>query len=615
MLALFYFVRRETIILKKAKEFIHKYKNWILAVAMLMLTVSFIYTRIDASKQTNIQKVSYDEFLEYLEAGDVDTVNYNKNNKWMTFTLFNEETKTMSIQERDAYTGYTNADKRQVLYPGGDNFRMNLLEYNVILNVTNEDTTVVKVMETIMSVAFPVIWVIVLVVMLKTTVFTDVKPEDIIQTSTKKFDDVIGHDEIIDDLKFITKLMKNPKLGDKIGTQLPKGILFSGPPGCGKTLLAKAIAGEADVPFLYQNASKFIDRFVGVGAKNVRGLFKLAKQNAPCIVFIDEIDAVGTDRDNGKGTSEHEQTIDALLQEMDGFTGREGIFIIAATNRPDALDKAIVRAGRFDRQIIVMPPRNWQERLELFEHHLKRYTIDDKLKDDLEEISKQISGFTGADIETICNEASIIAVMTDKDAIDRACIEEAIDKKQFKGNRSKKEKFLKDKEIIAYHEAGHAVMSYLLNEPIARASIQSTVSGVGGAVINADKETVFLTKQDFEHRIMICYAGRASEEIKFESVTTGASNDITQATSCMTQYIENLGFDDDFGLLDISVLSKTHLVDGKELTKRLSNMSKDRYSKCKKLLEENYDKVEKLAKKLLEVETLGGKEIEELFKE
>ena len=218
--------------MKKAKEFIHKYKNWILAVAMLMLTVSFIYTRIDASKQTNIQKVSYDEFLDYLEAGDVDTVNYNKNNKWMTFTLYNDETRKMSIQERDEYTGYTNADRRQVLYPGGDNFRMNLLEYNVILNVTNEDTTVVKVMETIMSVAFPVIWIIVLIVMLKSTVFTDVKPEDIIQTSTKKFDDVIGHDEIIDDLKFITKLMKNPKLGDKIGTQLPKGILFSGPRHC-----------------------------------------------------------------------------------------------------------------------------------------------------------------------------------------------------------------------------------------------------------------------------------------------------------------------------------------------------------------------------------------------
>lgn len=600
---------------KAAKNFLAKYKNWILAFALLLLTASFIYMKVTDSQAGHIEKISYNTFMEYVENNEVDTVYYNKSNEWMTLTLFNEDTKNMSIQDRLDYTGYTNEDKRLVLYPANENFRESLMEHDILLNIVNENTTFDVVMSRVMTIAFPILWIIILLVMLKNTIYTDINKDEVIQTSEVKFDDVIGHDEIIDDLKFITKLMKNPKLGNKVGTQVPKGILFSGPPGCGKTLLAKAIAGEADVPFLYQNASRFIDRFVGVGAKHVRDLFKLAKQNAPCIIFIDEIDAVGTDRDNGKGTSEHEQTIDALLQEMDGFTGREGIFVIAATNRPDTLDKALVRAGRFDRQIIVAPPRNWQERYDLFVHHLDKFAVSDELESDLEEISKQVSGFTGADIAAICNEASIIAVMQEKDAIDRACIEEAIDKKIFKGNRAKKEKFIKDKEIVAYHEAGHAVMSYFLGEPIARASIQSTVSGVGGAVFNADKETVFKTKQDFEHEILICYAGRASEEIKFESVTTGASNDITQATTYMTQYIENLGFDNDFGLLDISVLGKTHLVDGRELTKRLSTMSKEMYERCKTVLEGHYDMVEKLATKLLEVETLSGKEIEKLFNE
>lgn len=598
--------------IKNFKTNMAKNKNWILLVAMMLFTIAFIWNKIDADRQDSIERITYNEFMTLVEDHKVDTVYYNKNNEWMTVTLYNEESENLTVEERMNYTGYSIEDKRLVLYPATEEFRRDLLIHDVLLVLVKEEADFASILSSIMSLVFPILWFVVLIMMLKNSLSPEVKKEDIIQTSDVKFSDIIGHDEILDDIKFITKLIQNPKIGDKVGVQVPKGILLSGSPGCGKTLIAKAIAGEAGVPFLYQNASSFIDRFVGMGAKHVRDLFKLARQNAPCVLFIDEIDAVGLDRDQNKGTSEHDQTIDALLQEMDGFSGREGIFIIAATNRPDSLDKALIRAGRFDRQITISPPRDWKIRQELFDHYLKKFAVAEDV--DTENISKQVAGFTGADIAAICNEASIVAVMKDKSCIDRECIEEAIDKKIFKGNRSKKAHFEKDREIVAYHEAGHAVMSYLLGEPIARASIQATVSGVGGAVFNSDKENGLLkTKDEFENEICICFAGRASEEIKFKSVTTGASNDIAQATEIMTMYVEQLGFDDEFGLVNMAILNKNRLIADSDIVDKISEMSKTLYAKCKDMLNKNYNLVDILANKLLEVETLSGSEIDKLF--
>lgn len=597
---------------RKVKEFFKKHKNLFLGIVLVICTISFVIFKLNSMQNTQVEKITYNKFMEMVYNDEVDTVSYNKNNEWMTITLFNEDTKNMSYEDRCEYSGYTNKDKRMVLYPATDEFRRDLLVHNIILIYANEEANFAVVFSNILSIAFPILWFVVLIVMLKNSFSAEINKNEILQTSDVRFDDIIGHDEILDDIKFITKLIQNPKIGDKIGTKIPKGILLSGAPGCGKTLIAKAIAGEAGVPFLYQNASSFIDRFVGVGAKHVRDLFKLAKQNAPCVLFIDEIDAIGMDRDNNKGTSEHDQTIDALLQEMDGFSSRDGIFIIAATNRPDILDKALTRAGRFDRQIVVSAPRDWKIRKDLFDHYLSNFSVSDDV--DTENIAKQVSGFTGADIAAICNEASMVATMAEKDFIDRDCIEEAIDKKIFKGNRSKKNRFEKDRLIIAYHEAGHAVMSYLLEQPIARASIQSTVSGVGGAVFNSEKEDGLLrTKEDYINDIYICYAGRASEELKFKSITTGASNDITQATELMAQYFERLGFDENFGLLDIGLLSNNHLVNSEDITEKLSQMSKKLYSECRAKLAENYYLVEKLAKALLKEETLSGAEIDKLF--
>lgn len=589
----------------------HKILALIMVIMIVLSWILIIY--LHNSNAKDLEEISYNKFMEYVDAGKIDTVYYNQSQEYMTITLLNEDTKDMTRAERDKYT-YSDADKRKVLYPGSDsNFREKMLLKDINIRVVES-----SMWGAVGQMAFTMILYMAfffILIRLVSSPMRRTRESDLIQTSDVSFDDIIGHEEILDDIKFITELIKNPSKGDKIGTKLPKGILFAGPPGTGKTLIAKAIAHEADVPFLYQNASGLIEMFVGLGARRVRDLFKIARKNAPCIVFIDEIDAIGGSRDSGKGSSENEQTINALLQEMDGFNSRDGIFIIAATNRPDSLDEALVRSGRFDRRIIVDPPKNWMVRRSLFEYYLNKFTVSDDI--DINNLAKQVSGFTGADIAMVCNEASMIAVMKDKEAIDSACVEEAIDKKIFHGNRAKENKHESDANIVAYHEAGHAVMTYVLGEPIARASIQSTTSGVGGVVFREEPETMFRTKKDLINMVLIGYAGRASEEIKFgkDNITTGAGNDITNVTKVMMSYIEHDGFDEEFGLLDTSVLSKEHLVSGDVTSRKLSAMSNELYDKCKDILKKNYDKVEIVAKSLLENETLTGAQIEALFAE
>ena len=596
--------------MKKIREYIRKNKKkveiWLLIV--LIIYSFIIVMSFTMSHQNKIEEMSYNTFIEHLNNGDIDTVYYNTTSEYMTVTFLNDDTRSMTKEQRDKYI-YADKDKKYVLYPGYDEFRKEVLEAGAnIQRLVPID--IATMLSALISFAFPLMLIIMVMRMMKGQIGSLDKKE-LVQTSDVKFSDIIGLEEILDDVKFVTELIKDPQKGDKIGAKAPKGLLLVGPPGTGKTLIAKAIAGEAGVPFLYQNASSFIEMYVGLGARRVRELFKIARQSAPCIIFIDEIDAIGGNRSSVKGTSENDQTINALLQEMDGFNGRDGVFIIAATNRVDILDPALIRSGRFDRQIIVNPPRDWHIRKEMFKHYLSKFTVDENI--DIESISKQVAGFSGADIAMVCNEASIIAVMKEKDKIDIDCLEEAIDKKIFKGNRAKKKSHEKDREIVAYHEGGHAVMTYLLGEPIARASIQSTISGVGGVVFREEKDTLFETNKDYKHTVLIAYAGRASEEIKFGDVTTGASNDITQATNAMLQYIEHLGFDSKFGLLDISVLNQEHLVSGESTVEKLSAMSIELYKECKELLVKNYDMVEKLAQKLLEKESLSGSEIEELL--
>lgn len=594
-------------------EYCKKHKASI-TIASLVIIFSYLvlFDMMFPAMDDRIEKIAYPTFVEMLDDRKIDTVYYNKSSEYMMITLLNDDTRELTQEQRDEYE-YQPSDKRYVLYPSYDDFRKDVLLSGTNIRTMEENHSLVEIFFAILSsLAMPIVFLAVMFAVVSSQA-KGLDEKSLIQTSDVKFSDIIGHEEILDDVKFITKLITDPSIGESIGAKSPKGLLLVGPPGTGKTLIAKAIAGEAGVPFLYQNASGFIEMYVGLGAKRVRDLFKIARAHAPCILFIDEIDAVGGNRETSRGNSENEQTINALLQEMDGFSGREGIFVIAATNRADSLDPALVRSGRFDRQITVNPPRDWSVRKELFDHYLAKFNVDTSVN--TEQLSKQVGGFTGADIAMICNEASIVAMMHEKDMIDMDCIEEAIDKKIFKGNRSKTDAHPADKNIVAYHESGHAVMSYILGEPIARASIQSTISGVGGAVFNEDKETLFQTDKDLENKILIAYAGRASEEIKFDNVTTGASNDISQATQIMLQYIEHLGFDKKFGLLDIGVLGKEHLINSDLITDKMSEMSVAMYKKCKDLISKNYDKVEALAQALLEEETLSGEDIDRLFKD
>ena len=591
-------------------NFFRKYKKHliILSIVVILAIAMKKYFEVNDLKTDNIDEVTYTEFLEMVEKDKVDTVYYNTTSEVMTFTLLNDETKDMDWSERAEYK-YDDSEYRKTFYPSYEEFRKDMLENDVRLEVKKTDSFV-GLITTIISLLIPCLWVY-LIYKMMTNQTKGLSEDSLIQESNICFDDIIGQDEILDDIKFITELIKNPKKGDKIGAKTPKGILLSGEPGTGKTLIAKAIAGEAGVPFIYMNASGFKELYVGMGAKRVRDLFKIARKNSPCIIFIDEIDAVGAKRNARGSSSEDDQTINALLTEMDGFESKEGIFIIGATNRPDKLDSALVRAGRFDRQIVVNPPRDWKVRKQLFEHYLSNFSLNDDIN--IENLSKQVVGFTGADIAMICNEASIIAVMKDLDYINNSCIEEAIDKKIFKGNRSKTEHYKDDKKIIAYHESGHAVMTYLLKQPIARASIIGTTSGVGGVVFRTESDSVFTTDKEIKEQVLIAYAGRASEEIKFGIVTTGASNDISSATDIMLKYIELYGFDKDFGLLDMNLLQESSIIENSAIVDRLSEMSKTLYEECLSILKDNFNLVERLALKLLDVETMSGEQIEQLL--
>ena len=432
-----------------------------------------------------------------------------------------------------------------------------------------------------------------------------------------KFEDVIGHDEVIDDIKNYVKLLQNSAKLKEMKVKPPKGILFTGAPGTGKTLMAKAMAQEAGVPFIYLNTSSVIELFVGQGAKAIRSTFKKARELAPCIVFLDEIDAIGGKRGKQFGTSEDTQTLLALLQELDGFKDANGILVIAATNAPDTLDPALKRSGRFDREIVISLPQNRKVRKALLEHYTKDFELDEDV--DLEKIAATLAGMSGADIANICNEAATQCVLrgSENHKLTNDDFTTAVDKLLLKGNKLKNKSLVneKDRQLVAYHEAGHAVVSYLLGEPISRISIQGTTSGVGGFVLQEDKDTQFQTEAAMLHRIQVCYGGRISEVIKYGNgnATQGASNDIEQATNLMFNYIAVLGFNKDMGLVNYKALVDAGILDAREFNKKISDMSKELYDDTARLLASNYFLVESLATALLDSETMLGAEALELL--
>lgn len=549
-------------------------------------------------------RMSYIEFVQAMEDGLVDDVYYNTTREYMLITMWNDESK--GTEDYD----YELADCRRVLYPAGEDFRENMLKYDIDLILVKNETTSSEIRMLIFS-FLPIIVMLLCLMKISSRLSyaNDVKAEDIIQKSDVVLGDIIGHEEILDELKLIIEIIRNPALGKEVGCRLPHGILFSGPAGVGKTMIAKAISNEAGVPFLSMNGADFQELYVGNGARHVRQLFKIARDHAPCIVFVDEFDAIGTRRDSTQSHGEDTKTINAILKEMDGFKPLEGVFVIAATNFPDKLDSAIKRSGRFDREVVIPSPKDWKVRVDMFKHYLSDKRVMDDI--DIESLAKSVAGFTGADIASVCNEAGLVALSHGKSVIDYDCIEEAIGRKVFKGSYSKSDVNEKDKKVVAYHEAGHAVMSLLVKRPVSRVSIRGTTSGVGGAVFNEEIDSQFYTAGDIRNMLKILYAGQTSEWIKFKRITTGASNDIEKATSIMVDYIGTYGFSRSFGVVNAKVLIQNGIeVDFTESLHELMNgVVEETYSE----LNDNYDMVIELAERLLEVGSMSGSEIDEFL--
>ena len=438
------------------------------------------------------------------------------------------------------------------------------------------------------------------------------------------FKDVAGQDEAKESLQEVVDFLHNPKKYTEIGAKLPKGALLVGPPGTGKTLLAKAVAGEAQVPFFSLSGSEFVEMYVGVGASRVRDLFKQAQSMAPCIIFIDEIDAIGKSRDNQLGSNdEREQTLNQLLSEMDGFSTDKGLLLLAATNRPEVLDPALLRPGRFDRRIIVDKP-DLKGRVDVLKVHAKGVKMDETV--DLEAIALATSGAVGSDLANMINEGAINAVKNGRQVVSQQDLLEAVEVVLV--GKEKKDRIMNDTErrIVSYHEVGHALVSALQKdaEPVQKITIVPRTMGALGYVMHTPEEEKFLnTKNELDAMLVGLLAGRAAEEIVFDTVTTGAANDIEHATKIARAMVTQYGMSEKFGLMGLASVQHQYL-EGRavlncgeetaaEIDKEVMLMLKNAYNKAKELLSENREVMDKIAEFLIEKETITGKEFMEIF--
>ena len=446
------------------------------------------------------------------------------------------------------------------------------------------------------------------------------------QSAKVTFEDVAGIDEAKEELIEIVDFLRDPKKFTRLGGRIPKGVLLVGPPGCGKTLLARAIAGEAGVPFFSISGSDFVEMFVGVGASRVRDLFVQGKKNAPCIIFIDEIDAVGRHRGAGLGGGhdEREQTLNQLLVEMDGFESNEGVILISATNRPDVLDPALLRPGRFDRQVVVSMP-DIRGREKILRVHMKKTPIDKDVNAVV--LAKGTPGFSGADLENLVNEAALLAAKRNKEKIGMADFEDAKDKVYMGLERKSKVIKEEDRKVTAYHEGGHALVARFLPETDAVNKITIVPRGrAAGVTWFLPEERDFKYKDQLESELAVAFGGRVAEEIVFKRISTGAANDIKQATELAQQMIRSWGMSDNLGPLSYAK-GEEQVFLGREIAQHrdyseataqkideeINKLIKNAYERAKSVLNENLDILHQLAERLLEKETVMGKELDELI--
>ena len=595
--------------------------NW-QTIAMLvvaaLLTIMIVSWMNSAVESRQRKELSYNEFVQMVEDGKVESIRVKD--------------AVIEVMPKAEATEYSQQMKYYVVRIEGDyQFLNRVLENNVITNRENGSTNALLI--ALLNYAVPFL---ILLFLMNFTMkrmggggimgVGKSNAKMYVQKETGiTFKDVAGEDEAKESLTEIVDFLHNPGKYTKIGAKLPKGALLVGPPGTGKTLLAKAVAGEAHVPFYSLSGSDFVEMFVGVGASRVRDLFKNATENAPCIIFIDEIDAIGRSRDSRMGgNDEREQTLNQLLSEMDGFDSTKGLLVLGATNRPEILDPALLRPGRFDRRVVVDKP-DLNGRINILKVHSKEVLLDETV--DFKEIALATSGAVGADLANMMNEAAINAVKNGRSAVSQKDLFEAVEVVLV--GKEKKDRIMSKEErrIVSYHEVGHALVSALQkhSEPVQKITIVPRTMGALGYVMNVPEEVKFLnTKKELEARLVELMGGRAAEEIVFETVTTGASNDIQQATNLARAMVTQYGMSEKFGLMALESQENQYLTGrailncgdatAAEIDKEVMKVLKDAYEAAKSLLNENRDAMDQIADFLIEKETITGKEFMKIFR-
>ena len=560
------------------------------------------------------KEITYDEFVSQLENGDIEAV-----------TIRNTQ---IDIQYKED-SGEYNPILKTYTVPVERDYKLTdrLLAGGVEIRRERQDS--MAMIESLLSFILPFVLIVVMMNFM-------MKRMGGVGKSTAKmymqketgvtFADVAGEDEAKESLVELVDFLHNPGKYTHIGAKLPKGALLVGPPGTGKTLLAKAVAGEAKVPFFFLSGSDFMEMYVGVGASRVRSLFKQAQQNSPCIIFIDEIDSIGRSRSGGTGggESEQQQTLNQLLSEMDGMDTSKGLLILAATNRPEVLDPALLRPGRFDRRVIVDRP-DLKGRVDILKVHAKNVSLDETV--DLQAIALATAGAVGSDLANMINEAAILAVKNGRNAVSQKDLFDAVEVVLV--GKEKKDRVLSQEErsIVSYHEVGHALVSALQKdaEPVQKITIVPRTMGALGYVLNVPEEEKYLnSKKELEARIIVFLAGRAAEELVFHSVTTGAANDIEKATGIARAMVTQYGMSDKFGLMGLAArqdqyLSGRTVMDCGEATAaavddEVMRILKESYEEAKRLLAENRDVLDQIAAFLIEKETITGKEFMQIFR-
>ncbi len=652
-------------------------QGWGVVVITTLLAIFIVMGLYSLMQDKNPQEISYYKFLKMVDDGKVDKVKISSSRIYITLkdgVSVKEELdstdETTSTDNTDTQNSeaQTTTDENSTLQEAQDladdlakqlgvaeSSSTDTREPDYYTGVVNDDTLPDRlyqagvdyeqeIPDTMSSVIFEMFVTVILPIIMLMIIFNFIMKRmtkgggmmGIGKSNAKvyveketgvTFQDVAGEDEAKESLQEVVDFLHNPGKYTGIGAKLPKGALLVGPPGTGKTLLAKAVAGEAKVPFFSLSGSAFVEMYVGVGASRVRDLFKQAQQMAPCIVFIDEIDAIGKSRDTamGGGNDEREQTLNQLLAEMDGFDTNKGLLLLAATNRPEVLDPALLRPGRFDRRIIVDKP-DLKGRVEILKVHAKDVKMDETV--DLEAIALATSGAVGSDLANMINEAAINAVKNGRQVVSQKDLFEAVEVVLV--GKEKKDRIMSNEErqIVSYHEVGHALVSALQKdaEPVQKITIVPRTMGALGYVMHTPEEEKFLnTKKELEAMLVGTLGGRAAEEIVFDTVTTGASNDIEQATKIARAMITQYGMSEKFGLIGLESVQHRYL-DGRavlncgeataaEIDKEVMEMLKKAYDEAKRLLTENREALDKIAAFLIEKETITGKEFMKIFRE